>query len=193
MGTLTYATTVSLDGYVADPSGDFQWSAPSEAVFAAHLERMRHVSTEILGRKTYELMRYWHSEPSDEQWSSAEQEFAKLWRNINTFAASSTLTSEQLASTHDALVPALTVDRIVEIAREASGVVEIFGPTTAAPAIRAGVVEVFEFFIVPKVLGGGLPALPQDARLELKLTDHRIFDDGTVHVRYSPTHGVVGR
>lgn len=139
-----------------------------------------------------ELMRYWHSEPTGEQWSPAEQEFATLWQNINTYAASSSLTSEQLASTHDAVVPLLTVDRIVEIAGEASGVVEIFGPTTAAPAIRAGVVEVFEFFIVPRVLGGGLPALPPDARLELTLRDHRIFDDGTVHVRYIPAHGVFG-
>lgn len=192
MGTLTYAATVSLDGYVADSSGDFQWSAPSDAVFATHLDRIRQVSTEILGRKTYELMRYWHSEPHAEQWSPAEREFARLWQNINTFAASSTLTSGKLASADDVIVPELTVDRIVEIARQASGVVEIFGPTTAAPAIRAGVVDVYEFFIAPKVLGGGLPALPRDVRLDLTLTDHRIFDDGTVQVRYIPTHSAVG-
>lgn len=184
MGILTYATTVSLDGYVADATGDFQWSAPSEQVFAAHLARMREVSTEILGRKTYELMRYWGSEPDGDQWSSDEREFAGQWQNLRTVVVSSTLDPDQLVSERDTLLPTLALGQLREMVAEAPGVVEIFGPTTAAPAIQAGLVEAFEFFIVPKVVGGGLRALPEGVHLDLRRTDHTVFDDGSIRVRY---------
>jgi dihydrofolate reductase len=78
----------------------------------------------------------------------------------------------------------LSLDELRRIVDGATGDVEIFGPTTAAPAIRAGLVEEFQFFVVPKVVGGGLRALPDDVRLELKLVDHRVFDNGTTQLRY---------
>lgn len=186
MGILTYATTVSLDGYVADATGDFQWGAPGPEVFAVHTQRIQEVSTEILGRHTYELMRYWHAQPNDAAWSPDEAEFASLWQQIHTVAVSSTLTANDLASTRDTLLPTLSTESIQKIVAEAPGVVEIFGPTTAAPAIRAGLVEVYEFFVTPIVLGGGLRALPADAHLNLTLEHHHVFDDGTVHLRYVP-------
>ena len=81
-------------------------------------------------------------------------------------------------------MPDLSLDELRRIVADATGVVEIFGPTVAALAIRAGLVEEFQFFVVPKVVGGGLRALPDDVRLELTLTEHRIFDNGTAHLRY---------
>ena len=84
----------------------------------------------------------------------------------------------------DELVPHLDVERIRRIGQDADGVVEIFGPTTAADAIRAGLIERFEFFIVPIIIGGGLKALPDGVKLDLELVKQRIFDNGTVYLQY---------
>lgn len=184
MGTLSYTTAMSVDGYVADASGDFQWSAPDEEVFQFHLDRMAAVSTEVLGRNTYRLMSYWESEPEDDPWGPLEREFARRWQNLTRIVASSTLTQEDLTSDRVRLVADLGLDDLERIVEEASGEVEIFGPTTASAAIRAGMVKDFRFFIVPKVVGGGLRALPDDADLDLSLADHRVFGNGTAYLHY---------
>jgi dihydrofolate reductase len=185
MGKLSFDATVSLDGYVADADGDFQWSGPDDAVFAVHVERMAEVSTEVLGRKTFALMQYWETDPVDDVWGPSEREFARRWRAIDKVVVSSTLTRD-IESDRVRLVPDLSVDELRCIVDGASGVVEIFGPTVAAPAISAGLIEEFQFFVVPKVVGGGLRALPDDVRLDLKLVDHRVFDNGTTQLRYVP-------
>ena len=186
MGTLSYTATVSLDGYAADADGDFQWSAPDGAVFDEHVERMATISTEVLGRKTFALMQYWETDPVDQVWSEAEREFARRWRAIEKVAVSSTLTQDDIDSDRVRLVRDLSVAELQRIVDEAPGVVEIFGPTVAAEAIRAGMVAEFQFFVVPKVVGGGLRALPDDAHLDLVLAEHRVFDNGTVQLRYLP-------
>jgi riboflavin biosynthesis pyrimidine reductase len=81
-------------------------------------------------------------------------------------------------------VPSLSLDELQQIVDSARGVVEIFGPTVAAPAIRAGLVDEFQFFVVPRMVGGGLRALPDDVHLELSLAEHRVFNDGIAHLRY---------
>lgn len=183
MGTLVYTATVSLDGYVADASGDFQWSGPADDVFRFHIDRMGPVSHEILGRNTYELMRYWHGDPEAEGWGPDEREFARRWRGLGRIVVSSTLTAEHLESPGDRLLPRLDLAELRQIIDGAPGEVEIFGPTTAAPAIRAGMVSDFRFFVVPKVVGGGLSALPAGVRLDLGLVEHRVFG-GTTFLRY---------
>lgn len=185
MGTLNFTATVSLDGYVADADGNFDWSGPSDEVFAVHLARMAVVSTEVLGRKTYALMDYWETYPDDEDRPVAEREFAKRWQAIDKVVVSTTLTDDDLGPGRARLVPDLSLDELQRIVDSASGLVEIFGPTTAAAAIRAGLVEDFQFFVVPKMVGGGLRALPNDVHLDLRLVEHRVFDDGIVHLRYS--------
>ncbi|WP_445166654.1 dihydrofolate reductase family protein [Mycolicibacterium sp. Dal123E01] len=184
MGILNFTATVSLDGYAADADGDFQWSAPNNAVFDFHVDRMAQVSTEVLGRTTYGLMQYWETDPADEVWSPAEHEFARRWRGIDKVVASSTLTAAEIGPDRARIVADLTLAELQRIVDDAAGVVEIFGPTVAASAIRAGLVEQFQFFVVPKVVGGGLRALPDDVRMDLKLAEHRIFDNGTAYLRY---------
>ena len=186
MGKLSYDTTVSLDGYVNDADGDFQWSGPDCAVFDIHVERMADVTIEVLGRKTFALMQYWETDPDDEVWTPAEREFARRWRGIDKVVVSSTLTHEEIGSDRVRLVRDLSLDELQRIVAGATGVVEIFGPTVAAAAIRAGLVEEFQFFVVPKIVGGGLRALPDDVHLDLTLVEHRVFDDGTAHLRYVP-------
>ena len=185
MGTLSYTASVSLDGYVADADGDFQWSGPDDEVFRFHVERMGPVSHEVLGRRTYELMRYWHSEPDGEEWGPDEREFSRRWLEIRHVVASSTLSEGDLVRPEDELVAELGLYELRRIVDEAPGEVEIFGPTTAAPAIRAGMVSDFRFFVVPKVVGGGLSALPDEARLDLDLVEHRVFG-ATTYLHYRP-------
>ncbi|APE16442.1 dihydrofolate reductase family protein [Mycolicibacterium pallens] len=184
MGKLIFTATVSIDGYAADADGDFQWSAPNTAVFDVHVDRMAAVSTEVLGRKTFELMQYWETDPDGDAWTAAEHEFARRWRGIEKVVASSTLTAGEVGPHR--VVPDLTLDELRRIVADATGVVEIFGPTVAAPAIRAGLVEEFHFFVVPKMVGGGLRALPDGVHLDLTLAEHTVFDNGTAHLRYVP-------
>ncbi|GAA1234586.1 dihydrofolate reductase family protein [Prauserella halophila] len=186
MGTLSYTATVSLDGYAADADGDFQWSAPDDEAFQFHIDRMAVVSTEVLGRNTYLLMRYWDSEPADGSWGAAEHEFARRWHSIEHVVVSSTLTRDDLASERDRLVPGLGLAELEKIVADAAGEVEIFGPTTASAAIRAGMVRDFRFFVVPKVVGGGLRALPDGAQLDVRLAEHQIFGNGIAYLHYEP-------
>ncbi|WP_203138017.1 dihydrofolate reductase family protein [Microbacterium sp. JZ31] len=184
MGTLSYTATVSIDGYVNDATGDFNWSGPSDEVFQLHVERMAAVSTEVLGRNTFLLMQYWETEPEDDSWGEDEREFARRWRSLDRMVASSTLAPEDVPPDRGRLIRHLRLADLRDIVEEAPREVEIFGPTTAGDAIRAGMVRDFRFFIVPKVVGGGLRALPQDARLDLRLVEQRTFDNGTVYLHY---------
>ncbi|WP_182348263.1 dihydrofolate reductase family protein [Tomitella gaofuii] len=184
MGTLSYATTVSIDGYVADSDGDFQWTAPDDAVFAAHLERIAGVSTEVLGRRTYELMGFWDTYPDSADSPAAEREFARLWRDIDKVVMSSTMTPELLTSERARIVPTVSLIELQQLVERAEGAVEIFGPTTAAEAIRAGLIDDYHLFVVPRIVGGGLRALPDGVRLDLRLAEHRVFDGGVTYSRY---------
>ena len=184
MGMLNYAATISLDGYIADSSGDFQWAAPSEDVFAMHLERLSGVTTEILGRRTYQLMQSWEDPAQRAELTEAEQDFARYWQDVNKIIVSSTLAASQLRSDQDRLQRDLCLADIRRIVAATDGIDEIFGPTTAAEAIRACLVDQFEFFVVPIVLGGGRKALPDGAYRKLTLEDTKTFADGTVYMRY---------
>ncbi|WP_084125705.1 dihydrofolate reductase family protein [Demequina sp. NBRC 110054] len=182
MGTLCFTATVSLDGYAADASGGFQWSAPGEEVFDFHVERMAAVSAEVLGRRAHELMTYWLED--DPTWGDAEREFAVRWRDLDRVVASTTLTAEAVAPTGARLVSDLDLDALARIVADADGEVEIFGPTTAAPAISAGMVEHFRLFVVPRIVGGGLRALPDGASAALELVEQRVFEGGTTLLHY---------
>lgn len=183
MGTLSFTATVSLDGYVNDATGDFQWSAPGDEVFDFHVERMAAVSTEVLGRRTYELMTYWEAEPPGEQWGEAEREFARRWQGIEHVVVSATLPSSAITSPRTRLIRELGLAELEGLVADAPGEVEIFGPTAAGPAIVAGLVTDFRFFVVPKMVGGGVRALPAGANLALDLLEQRAFGE-TVYLHY---------
>lgn len=184
MGTLSYSATVSVDGFAAPEDRSLDWGSPSGDVFALHLERIAAVSTEVLGRTTYALMRYWETEPEGSPWTEPQREFARHWARIERIVASSTLTASDLGPGDRRMIPHLTLDALSAIVDQASGEVEIFGPTLAAHAIRAGLVSDFRFLIVPRMLGGGLRALPAGVDLPLTLVEHRLLDGGWAYAHY---------
>ncbi|WP_333617891.1 dihydrofolate reductase family protein [Dietzia sp.] len=185
MGTLSYTAAISVDGFAADADGDFQWTAPGGEVFRFHIERLAKVSTEILGRTTYELMHYWETPPEGEEWGEDEHEFARRWQALDRIVVSTTLGTSDVHGERTRLVDHLELDELRRIVDEAEHEVEIFGPTTAAPAIRAGLVDDFHLLIVPKAVGSGLAAFPADANVDLQLAEQRLFDDGTAYMHYT--------
>ena len=142
------------------------------------------MTTEILGRRTYHLMQYWEDPAQRTEMSEAELDFAQYWQDVDKIIVSSTLASSQLKSPRARLQRDLCLADIRRIVAATDGGVEIFGPTTAAEAIRACLVDQFEFFVVPIVLGGGRKALPEGAYRKLKLEETKTFANGTVYMRY---------
>lgn len=122
MGTLNYAATVSLDGYAADRAGGIAWAAPDAEVFAFHLQRMREVTTEILGRRTYSMMQYWEDPPESEKLSSDETEFATRWKTLDKHVVSTTLAATQLGPDRTRLLRELCLADIRRIVTATSGV-----------------------------------------------------------------------
>jgi len=169
---LAYTAIGSLDGYIADPSGDFSWAAPSEEVHLAVNAIERRVSTMVLGRRTYEVLTVWETMDTSGE-PPAMQEFQALWLAADKVVVSRTLESVPTART--------------TIARELpplDGPSSIGGPTLAAEAFARGLVDEVHLFLAPVTVGAGLPALPAGLRLEL--VGHQVFPGGWVGLTYRP-------
>ncbi|MCK9793503.1 dihydrofolate reductase family protein [Isoptericola sp. 4D.3] len=183
MGTLRYGLmSCSLDGYVADAAGDFDWGAPDETVHAFINDQVRDVRTFVVGRHMFDAMRVWDTWTPGE--SAAADEFAELWKDIDKVVCSDSLAAVDAPRTR--LEPRLTTDRLGEIVAETDGVVEVSGPTTAAGALRAGIVDEITLRVVPAVVGAGLRVLPDDMRADLRLAESQTLRDGSVFLRYTP-------
>lgn len=180
MPKLIYGTIQSLDGYIADENGDFDWSAPDPDVFDFITELDRGVGTDIYGRRLYETMKIWQDIPDD----SAEGAWAAQWKAKQKIVVSTTLAD--VATPNTTLLRSLDAPALAELKARASTPLTIGGPTLAAGAIREGLVDEYYFLTCPVIVGGGLRALPDDARLDLELVDERSFANGVVFTRYRP-------
>ena len=186
MGTLRYGLmSCSLDGYVADASGDFDWGAPDDAVHAFINDQVRDVRTFVVGRRMFETMRVWDTWERGQ--SHATDEFAEIWTGIDKIVCSDSLVAggEPLDAPRTTLEPRLTPERLTEIAAGADGVVEVSGPTTAGVALLAGVVDELTIRVVPHVAGGGLRLLPDGLRTDLARAECVPLGDGSVFLRYT--------
>jgi dihydrofolate reductase len=179
---LIYSSIASLDGYVADTDGDFSWAAPDEEVHAYVNEIVRPIGTQLYGRRMYEVMSAWESLGMDDDDDPETRDFAQIWRAANKVVYSRTLRSVTTERTRlmDAFVP----EEVRALVRGADRDVSIGGPTLAAAALHAGLVEELQVFLVPHVVGGGTAYLPRDVRLRLALQDERRFGNGVVFLRY---------
>jgi dihydrofolate reductase len=178
---LIYIANTSLDGYTEDAAGNFDFTVPSDEVFAAITDLIRPVGTYLYGRRMYETMAVWETMPELAAESELRADFAQLWQGAEKVVYSTTL--DAAATDKTRIERAFDVDAVR--ARKATGELTIGGPTLAAVALKAGLVDEIHLFVAPVTVGDGKPALPRDARLQLELIDERRFDSGTVHLRYN--------
>jgi dihydrofolate reductase len=183
MARLLYSAITSLDGYVADENGNFDWAAPDEQVHAFVNDQERPVGTYLYGRRMYETMRFWESDHPEFAQSAVSRDFAELWRAADKIVYSTTLDTVETLRTR--LEPAFDPGAVRELKRTADRDISVGGPTLAAHAIRAGLVDEYQLFLTPVVIGGGNPALPDGARIPLVLADERRFGNGVIYLRYT--------
>lgn len=184
MGRLITSATASLDGYVADADGGIGWSAPSDEVHAFANDQLRSVGTYLLGRRMWEVLRVWDDPASVEGDVPAPmREFADLWHAADKIVYSTTL--DEVTTANTVLERTFDPEQVRELVASSERDAEIGGPTLAALAFRAGLVEEVRLFVAPVVLGGGTPYFPEDVRLDLELADERRFAGGTVFLRYA--------
>jgi dihydrofolate reductase len=183
MAKLIYSAITSLDGYIADEDGNFDWAAPDEEVHAFINDLERPVGTYLYGRRMYGLMVYWETAHTVPDQPPVMQDFAELWQAADKIVYSKTLETPSSARTR--IEPNFDPEAVRQMKTQAERDISVGGPNLAAQAIKAGLVDEFHLFLVPIVVGGGNQALPDHVRLKLELLDERRFGDGVVHLRYA--------
>ena len=182
MAALIYMNPVSLDGYITDPDGRFDWYEPSEEVFAFISDRIRPVGTYLYGRRMYETMRVWETDPTLADQSPLARDFAEIWRAADKIVYSTTL--EQVATERTRLERGFDVDTLRQLKATADRDFAIGGAHLAAHAVKAGLVDEYQLFVAPVAVGGGTPFFPLGVRVALDLVEGRRFRDGVVYLRY---------
>lgn len=182
MGRLIYSVIASLDGYVEDEGGRFDWAAPSDEVHAYVNEIERGVGTYLYGRGMYETMVAWETMENGPEQAAVIREYAELWRAAEKVVFSSSL--PEVAGARTRLERSFDPAEIREMKVAVTDNLSIGGPTLAASAFEANLVDECHLFLHPVVVGGGKRALPEGVRLELELLDERRFTDGVVHLHY---------
>jgi dihydrofolate reductase len=178
---LTYLALTSLDGYVADEDGKFDWVEPDEEVHAFVNDLARPVGTYLYGRRMYEVMIAWETLQGDQP--PYIRDFAEIWRAADKIVYSRTL--ESVSSARTRIEREFEPEAIRQLKATAGRDLTVAGPELAAHAFIAGLVDECQLFVAPIVVGGGKQSLPDDVRLELELLDERRFGNGMVHLRYS--------
>jgi dihydrofolate reductase len=179
---LIYSAIASLDGYVADPEGRFEWAAPGDDVHAFVNDLERRAGTYLYGRRMYETMVFWETAPTGGDQPSVGREFAEIWRAADKIVYSTTLAT--VASARTRIERAFDVEAVRRMKASAERDITVGGPHLAAQAIGAGLVDEYHLFLAPVVVGGGTPSLPDDVRVRLELLDERRFADGMVYLHY---------
>jgi len=182
MSKLIYIANVSLDGYIEDSHGNFDWGAPSDEVFAFITDLIRSAATYLYGRRMYETMAVWETDPTLAAQSELMSDFARVWQAANKIVYSTTLHEGSTAKTQ--LERNFDPDAIRALKASAAGDLTVGGPDLAAHAFRAGIVDECQLLIYPLFVGTGKPSLPRDTRANLELLDERRFSNGVVYVRY---------
>ncbi|GGR38137.1 dihydrofolate reductase family protein [Agromyces mediolanus] len=181
MAALLYSTNCSLDGYITDEQGSFDFSDPSPDQHQFINDRMRTVGTHLYGRRLYEVMRVWEDfDPAE--LSPVEADFQEIWRATDKVVYSATL--DEVPTPRTTLERSFDPQTVREFARTAEADVLVGGAMLAAEALRAGIVDELSLYVAPCLLGGGAKALPDGVRQQLRLVDTRRFDNGVVVVTY---------
>ena len=180
MATLTYSTITSLDGYVNDASGGFDWAAPDDEVHAFVNDLERSTGTYLYGRRMYEVMVAWESMDAT---GGPMADYAEIWRAAEKVVYSTRL--DAVASARTRIERAFDPEAVRQLKESASQDISVGGPGLAAEALRAGLVDDVHLIVVPWLVGGGTRAFPDDVRLPLELVSERRFTNDTVHLHYT--------
>jgi dihydrofolate reductase len=179
---LIYSVITSLDGYVADEDGNFDWAAPDEEVHFFVNDLERPIGTYLYGRRMYEVMRYWETADTAADQPPFMRDFAELWQAADKIVYSTSLKAASTARTR--IERDFVVEEVRRMKAQAERDISVGGPELAAQALRAMLVDELHLFVAPIVVGGGKRALPNGVRMELELLDERRFGNGTVHLHY---------
>jgi dihydrofolate reductase len=182
MAKLIYSAITSLDGYVADEQGNFDWAAPDEEVHTFINDLERPVGTYLYGRRMYEVMVYWETAHTVADQPPVGQDFAEIWRAADKVVYSTTL--ETVSSIRTRIERDFDPEAIRQMKAQARRDIGVGGPDLAAQAIEAGLVDEIHLFLAPIVVGGGNRSLPDDVRVKLEMLDERRFGNGMVHLHY---------
>jgi dihydrofolate reductase len=182
MANLIYVANVSLDGYVEDANGSLEWTAPNDEVFTSITDIVRPVGTYLYGRRMYETMAVWETDPILSAESELMADFANVWQAADKVVYSTT--QHMVATTNTRLERCFDPDSVREMKASAAGDLTVGGSTLAAHAFNAGLVDECQLFIYPVLVGGGKPAFPSDARVQLDLLEEHRFGNGVVNLRY---------
>jgi len=179
---LIYVTNVSLDGFIEDEQGAFDWTEPDDEQFAFITDLVRPIGTYLYGRRLYEAMSLWETDPSLAADSELRADFARVWQAAGKVVYSTTL--DDVFTERSRLERRFDPDAVRAMKAEARSDFMIGGANLAADALRGGVVDECHLFVGPVILGRGKPSLPADVRVPLELLDERKFDNGVVYLRH---------
>jgi dihydrofolate reductase len=183
MAKLVYTAIASLDGYVTDGDGNFDWAKPSAEVHAFVNELERPVGTHLYGRRMYETMAVWETEPSLAGRSEILRDYAQIWRAAEKVVYSRTL--EKVSTERTRIEREFDADEVRRMKASAGADLSIGGPELAAQAFAAGLVDQCHLFIAPVLVGAGKRSLPERVRAQLELLSQRRFSSGMVHLHYA--------
>ena len=178
-----YSVITSLDGYVADTKGNFDWAAPDAQVHAFVNDQERSIGTYLYGRSMYETMVFWETAHTLPDPPPEISDYTAIWQAATKVVYSTTLPAVSSANT--SLEREFNADKVRQLKATADRDISVGGPHLAAAAIAAGLVDEFHLFAHPIVVGGGTHWLPPDVRLNLELLDERRFGSGVVHLHYA--------
>lgn len=182
MAKLVYMINTSLDGYIEDQEGKFDWTEPSEEYFEFVVNLLREKRTHLYGRRTYENMMVWETDPDLAAGSPLMRDFAEYWQAVDKIVYSRTLETSSTRNTQ--LEGSFNPEAIQKLKTAGEHDILIAGAELAAHALRAGLIDEVYLFIIPVLVGGGKSALPDNLRLELELLEERRFGNGTVFLHY---------
>jgi len=182
MRKVIYAMGVSLDGFIAGPGGDIDWSAPDEELHRFHNEQTRELGAHFCGRGLYEVMTYWDTAEENPSAPEHELEFARIWRATPKIVFSTTL--EQVVGTARLATAGVAEER-AGLKEQPGADLAVGGAGLASACIALGLVDELRLFVSPVVLGAGTPFFPaRDARIDLELVETRTFASRVVYLRY---------
>jgi len=187
MAKLVYSVIMSLDGYVADENGNFDWAAPGEEVHQFFNDLERPVGTYLYGRRMYETMVYWETAHTLPGQRAVELDYAAVWQAADKIVYSRTL--ESVSSDRTRIERNFEPDTVRRLKETAERDVSVGGAELAGQALRAGLVDECHLVLVPVLVGGGTRALADGVGQRLELLEERRFDNGMVHLHYRASEG----